>query len=54
MKGESPSLSPLIYNVLFLAINKLKDIEVTNSISSTHLLFEFSGFVDEIETEPAA
>jgi len=54
VKGERSSTSPLIYNIIFLDINKFKEFEVTISISSTYLLFDFSGYVDEIETVPAA
>jgi len=54
VKGERSSTSPLISNIIFLDINKFKVFEVTISISSTYLLFDFSGYVDEIETVPAA
>ena len=54
LNGERPSPSPLIPNVLFIDLNKLKFIEVSNSVISTHLLFDFFSFEDEIETEPAA
>jgi len=54
VKGERSSTSPLISNTIFLDISKFKVFEFTISISSTYLLFDFSGYVDEIETEPAA
>ena len=54
LNGERPSPSPLIPNVLFIDLNKLKFIEVSNSVISTYLLFDFFSFEDEIETEPAA
>jgi len=53
VKGESSSPSPLIIIVLFLDMNKFKLFEVTISFSSTYLLFDISGYVDEIEKEPA-
>ena len=54
VKGERPSPSLLIPKVLFPDLNKLKVIQVTNSVSSTHLVFDVSGFEEEVEKVPAA